>query len=369
MALGLIQKGQYALDIGGSSLVVVGITGKPGSLKLHTYLEWPLPTGLVIDGEIAEPELFASELKTMATRHKLRGRAVHLAVSNQKVIVRNIDMPDMTEEELVGAVQFQAQEYIPIPVDEVVLDSLVTGKRADSDGGTHQEVLLVAGQKTMISSLLTAVRQSGLRVAGIDVSCLALMRALIPDAGFFPEVSGEAVCRGIADISSSVLTLVVAVGGTMRFTRMVNFSSDRFVRALVEAEGIPFEDAQDMVRRVGLSGPLPADGEYYADETVAEVQGILKSVADELSEEIRRSFDYYQGQEGATPVSELILSGGGALVRNLDDHLRRSLAVPVSMGNPLLRVVENATGLPDAELAAISPCLSIAIGLAMPEES
>jgi len=369
MALGLFQKGQYALDIGGSSVVVVGLSGRPGGLKLHTCFEWPLPAGLVVDGEISDADLFARELKVMVAQRKLRGRAVHLAVSNQKVIVRNIDMPDMTEDELIGAIQFQAQEYIPIPVDEVILDSQVTGKRVGPDGGTRQQVLLVAAQKTMIISLLAAVRQAGLKVAGVDVSSLALVRALLPDSSFFSEAGELGTCRGIADISSSVSTLVVAVDGLMKFTRIVNFSSDRFARSLTEAKGIPFEDAQVMVQRIGLSGPLPADEEYYPDDIVKETQIALGKVAVELAEEIRRSFDYYQGQEHATPVTELVLSGRGALLRNLDSHLSSKLSLPVIIGNPLIHVAQNVSGQPDADLAAMAPCLSVAIGLAMPGDN
>ncbi len=202
----------------------------------------------------------------------------------------------MTEEELTGALQFQAQEYIPIPVEEVVLDSQVTGKRVNPDGSTRQEVLLVAAQRTMITTLLSTVRQAGLRVAGIDVSSLALVRALLPETSFFADAGEPGVCRGIADISSSVSTLVVAVDGVMKFTRIVNFSSDRFARALTEARGIPFDDAQVMVQRIGLPGPLPADEEYFAEDVVQETQAVLGKVAAELAEEIRRSFDYYQGQ-------------------------------------------------------------------------
>ncbi len=118
------------------------------------------------DGEIVDTDLFARELKAFVNRNKLRGRGVQVAVSNQKVIVRNIDMPEMTEAELRGAIEFQAQDYIPIPVDEVVLDFQVLGKRVGPDGSARQEVLLVAAQKTMINAFLAAVRQAGLKSRG-----------------------------------------------------------------------------------------------------------------------------------------------------------------------------------------------------------
>jgi type IV pilus assembly protein PilM len=368
VALSLHQSGQVALDIGGSSLVALYVSGGAGHLKLRDCYEWPLPEGLVVDGEIADADLFARELRAFVTQHKLRGRAVQLAVSNQKVIVRNIDMPEMTEDELRGAIEFQAQDYIPIPVEEVMLDFQVIGKHVGADGAARQEVLLVAAQKTMISTLLEAMHQAGLKVAGIDVSSLALVRALVPPASFLAEVSQGGVCRGIADISSSVSTLVVAADGVLKFTRIINFSSDRFPRVLGEHRGIPFDDAQIMVQRVGLAGPIPADEEFYPQEVVAETQQMLGQVASELSDEIRRSFDYYQGQEHATPVTELILSGRGALLRNLDAHLADALGMPVVLGNPLNHVSENASAIPDASLAFMAPYLAVVVGLALPEE-
>ena len=95
MPLGVFQSGVFALDVGGSSVVALHVTGDAGSLKLRACYEWPLPEGLVVDGEIVDGDLFARELRAFVSEHKLRGRAVHLAVSNQKVIVRNIEMAEI----------------------------------------------------------------------------------------------------------------------------------------------------------------------------------------------------------------------------------------------------------------------------------
>jgi type IV pilus assembly protein PilM len=369
MGLGLYQTGQFALDIGGSSVFVVSVAGKPESLKLRACYDWPLTPGMVADGEIIEPELFVRELKTYVNRYKLKGRAVHLSVSNQKVIVRNIDMPDLAEEELKNAVQLQAHEYIPIPVDEVVLDSQVIGRHVAADGTARQEVLLVAAQKTMIMNLLTSVRRAGLKVLGIDVSSLALARALVPDSPFLPTPGVDSSCYGLVDVSSSVTTLAVVMDGGLRFTRIINFSSDRFPRALSEGLGIPFEDGQALMRHIGLPGPLSPDRSVYRDEVVDEVQTSLGGVTNELTEEIRRSLDFHQAQERSVPVQQLILSGCGALVRNLDTHLATSLSLPVSLANPLTHVADNSSGMSDADLAAMSPCLSVALGLVLPEKS
>jgi type IV pilus assembly protein PilM len=368
VALGLFPSGHVALDIGGSSLVALELAGTTGKLKMKGCYEWPLSEGLVVDGEIVDSDLLARELKAFANQHKLRGRAVELAVSNQKVIVRNIDMPEMTEDELRGAIEFQAQDYIPIPIDEVVLDFQVIGRYANAEGASRQQVVLVAAQKAMIAMYTAAIRQAGLKLAGIDVCSMALVRALIPQTPFLAEGPQGGVCRAIADISSSVSTLVVAVDNVLKFTRVINFSSDRFARVLSEQLAIPMEDANTLVQRVGLVGKQPAGEDVYSEEIVSLAQQRLGEVALELGDEIRRSLHYFQGQELNTPVTEVILSGRGALVRNLDSMLADSLSMSVSIGNPMTLVAENGSGMSDTDLAFMAPYLAVAVGLALPED-
>ncbi len=93
-----------------------------------------------------------------------------------------------------------------------------------------------------------------------------------------------------------------------------------------------------------------------------------RKAAAELVDEIRRSLDYYQGQEAATPVQELVLSGKGALVRNLDAEMAEALGLRVVIGDPMQRLSDNSSSLSDDTLAAIAPSLAVAIGLALPEE-
>ena len=127
-------------------------------------------------------------------------------------------------------------------------------------------------------------------------------------------------------------------------------------------------DAHSLAQRIGLPGPIPPDADLYPEDVVASTQERLTEAASELSEEIRRSLHYYQGQEQVAPLTELILSGRGALVKNLDHHLSEALSMPVTIGNPLLMLAENASSTSDAELAFMAPYLSVAVGLALPEE-
>jgi len=367
---GFTTSGGYALELGGSEISALRLSSSRGRLKLRDYFTSELPDGLVVDGEITDVDLLARELKLFVKQHGLRGRAVQLGVSNQKVVVRNIDLPEMTIEELRGALEYQAQDYIPIPIEEAVVDFQVLGARVSADGSKRQEVqevLLVAAQKQMISNFIDCLKQAGLKVLGIDIYGLALVRALLPETYTALGADESKSCRGIADVSTSVCTLAVAEGSILRFSRVINFSSDRFARVLSEQRGLPLTDATLLVEHVGLEGPLPPVADVFSPEVVSDTQQLLSQLAAELSGEIRRSFDYYQSQEHGTPVAELILSGRGALIPNLDAHLHRALGIPVQIANPLQLVAQNASKVSDAELARLAPKLSVLVGLALPE--
>jgi len=137
---------------------------------------------------------------------------------------------------------------------------------------------------------------------------------------------------------------------------------------LSASSGVSHERRPHPRSRIGLAG-LSRRRRAVPEEIVAATRESLNEVASELTEEMRRSLHYYQGQEGAVPLTELILSGRGALIKNLDAHLADALSMPVSIGNPLLALAENSSNMLDAELAYMAPYLSVAVGLALPRRS
>lgn len=114
------------------------------------------------------------------------------------------------------------------------------------------------------------------------------------------------------------------------------------------------------------AGP-PAEAESE-QEILANVQKALESVADALADEIRRSLDYYMSQEQSAPIGRLLISGGGAMLRNLDSHLAQLFPFSVETGNPMVRVSENRSDLTDEQVQALAPQLTISIGLALEDE-
>ena len=115
------------LDIGTDFIRVAQIKPSSSGNALVAYGAVGMPFGAVVEGEIVDPEAVSGAIKELWKRTGLRVKDVCIGVSNQKVVVRLIDLPFMEREELAGAIQYQAQDYIPIPVEEAILDFQIIG--------------------------------------------------------------------------------------------------------------------------------------------------------------------------------------------------------------------------------------------------
>jgi Tfp pilus assembly PilM family ATPase len=159
----------------------------------------------------------------------------------------------------------------------------------------------------------------------------------------------------------------VAVNGLPQFTRVINLGYETLVEALMSNRGIEAHEAEALRINVGLSGGDPPAGDYEAT-TVAEIHEVLDVAAEAFADEIRRSIDYYHSQENEGSISRVLLSGEGALTRNVCGYLTQALHLAVELGNPLQHITENKTQWAEPDLQAMSPRLAIALGLAIEDE-
>src|ERR671938_145006 len=243
--LGVVVMGRFrgsrtiGLDIDRGSIKAVQISGAGGVYALQHVGYHRLPPGTILDGEVADHDLLAAEIKEFWDSHSFNGKAVTLGVSNQKVVVRLLDFPHMAQADLQGAISFEAQDHIPMPLDEAVLDYVVLGPREERSD--LDRVLVVAAQREMISRYTSAVRTGGLRPAGVDVKALSLTRSTLPDPFF-----GDEGAILLLDVGAEITNLVVADRGNPVLTRFVPFGLVDFVASVVELADLP-EDEGEML--------------------------------------------------------------------------------------------------------------------------
>jgi len=360
------------LDIDRGSLKAVQISGAGGGYVLQHVGYHRLPPGTILDGEVADHDLLAAEIREFWDSHSFNGKSVIIGVSNQKVVVRLLDFPRMRPEDLQGAISFEAQDHIPMPLDEAVLDYVVLGPREERSD--LDRVLVVAAQKEMISRYTSAVRSSGLRPAGVDVKALSLTRSTLPDPFF-----GDEGAVLLLDVGAEITNLVVADRGNPVLTRFVPVGLVDFVAAVVELADLPEDEAerQALDPRVRLGSQLdeePEDSEAEPEDDgfdpalVYDVRRGLEGAAQTLADEVQRSIEHHRTQEAAREVSRVLLSGEAALIPNLDGYLGELLDVPTERGNPVERISANRSNISDDQLRAMEPVLAVAFGLGMEEE-
>jgi len=353
-----------ALDIGSSALAGVELSvGRDRPILVKAAIE-PLREGLVVDGEVADPQGLGSEIKRFWRGHKFSGRRVRLGVANQRVSVRTIEMPAIDDpKERRAAVEFESAEHVPIPPDQAIVD-FVPVARFEAEGGMRERIVLAAAHADMIGALTAAVNKAGLLPVGVDLEAFALLRALLPQDT--PGQGGSDLpAWAICHVGAATTNVIVAAGRECQLTRLVGFGGAQLTRAVSELAGLQAEEAEALKRACGLLGE-PDGEEGWDRETAAKVRRALALGARPLAQEVARSLDYYRAQPFARPVRGLLLSGGTALCTGLDRYLQQALGIPVRMGEALQHVDGADSVTPDVAARA-----AVAVGLALdaPEHS
>ncbi len=344
-----------ALDIGSSA--IAGAEIKDGRNLSRAAVE-DLPEGLVVDGEVAEPVDLANHIKRFWRDAKFSGRAVRLGVANQRVVVRTIEMPALSDpEEMRQMVELEAADHIPIPPEQAIIDFQPVGWFED-ESGPRQRLVVVAAHREMIDTLVSAVRRAGLRVEGIDLEAFALIRSLVPTVPSDHE-GAHVLCH----IGAGATNIVVAVDRTSQFTRLVGLGGVDLTNAVADQTGLAAHEAEALKAACGLLGDVPPG---WDQATVTRVRHALALAVRPLVQEIGRTIDFYRSQEFARPVDRLVLSGGTALCSGLDRYVQQALGLEVEIGNPL----QNLTRAADLSLD-VATRAAVAVGLALdaPEES
>lgn len=343
-----MAKGAIGLDIGTSGVQVSQITVKGGEPTLVNFGGATLPQGAVREGEILDVGAVSAAIKTLLKDAKIKERRAILGVSNQRVVVRQIDLPFVEEAELRDSLRFQVQEFIPIPVEDAELDFHLLEEFTEGEARMVR-LLLVAAHKDMVASHVAAATEAGLRPEAVDLNSFAVLRALTSDSAL-----GEGA-EVLVDVGAGVTNIVVHEAGVPKFVRILVMGGGDITQAIASGTSASYEDAEAVKLRTGLQGAGGTD----------PAAAIIEERAQAFVDEVRGSLDYYQAQTGSTRVTRVLLSGGGARLAGLPERLAGALRLPVEVGRPLDRIPVKGTSYSREQLADVEPILTTSIGLAL----
>jgi type IV pilus assembly protein PilM len=322
------------LDIGAGSVAATEVHVN-GVAQVTGSAIGPLPPDVFHEGEVVAPAALADALKSLFSDHKLSKR-VRLGIGNQQVVVRTIRLPAIEDpKEMEAAVRFQAQEQIPMPLDQAVLEHQVVGGVPAEEGAVPQvDVVVVAARREMIASFLEPVRRAGLEPVGIDLSAFAMIRALADVSGAAEQVeAGERPQEATLYCNfGDVTNLAVARGRSCLFTRVSHVGLEATSARLAAARGLTPEHAFQWLAYVGLEQPVETiEGD---PEIVAEARRALEEGLASLLDELRLSLDYYGTQESALPVRQIALSGAGSAIPGLAPQMEERLGMSIQILRP-----------------------------------
>ena len=342
------------LDIGSSAVRAVQLEKRRGgTFHLTRYGVVTLSPGAVVDGDIADADVVAGALRELWSQAGLRGRAVAVGLASPRVTVRQIDLPDLPDAELADAVRLQAQDQLPIPVEEALLDHVVVDRYVTTGDRCNIRVLLVAAQDDMVGRLLAAVTAAKLRPVLVDLDAFALLRSITTTAGIGDEV------ELVVDVGAAVTKIAVHRTGHPLFVRMVRFGGDAATSELQKVLDLSWDEAERS--KLDASAAMVAGAELDDDDERARV---LQSGVHRVITEVRHSLEFFRNQHDVE-VQRVLLSGGATLVPNLTGQLRTALELPVEPGEPL-RTVDAGTGRRNPiDLQEERPFLGVPVGLAM----
>jgi len=337
--------GIVGLDIEGDSIAAAEVRSN-GSVQVSAAAIEPLAPGAFHEGEVADADGVADALKSLFAQHKL-SKSVRLGIGNQRVVVRTLRLPAIENpEELATAIRFQAQEQIPMPLDQAVLEHQVVGGVPAQEGSAPMiDVVVVAARRDMVSSFLEPIRRAGLDPVGVDLSAFGMIRALagvggeaaaVADAGGNGAQVGEPSQRPEQAVLycnlGDVMNLAVARGRACLFTRISNEGLEGIATRLGGERGLSASHATQWLSHVGLEHPLEQiEGD---PQTVADARRVLEQGVTALVDELRLSLDYYAAQESAVPVGRIVLCGPGSAIAGLAGRMEEGLGLPMGVSRP-----------------------------------
>jgi type IV pilus assembly protein PilM len=344
-----------------------------GSILVQRAAGAPLPPDTVREGEVLDGVALASTLREMFRDSRMDKR-VRIGVANQRTVLRTLELPPITDrKELATAVRFQAEDQVPMPLDNAVLDFHALGV-IDTPAGPRQRVIVVAAQRDMIERLLAAVRAAGLRPEGVDLSAFALIRSL---HRLDVEHAGRVLYLNVGGLTN----MAIAEGTLCRFTRVVGGGLESMAADVAERNGVKLQDARDLLASVDLdrtptpppvepdelseqeqpaSDEQPIGHEQSAKEEppAIDVRPVLAAGVREIAGEVRNSLDFHRSQDGGGEVTSVVLSGPALQISGFATALQRELRVPV-IPQTVGLLEEGSAGSVPAERLAISAGLAV----------
>lgn len=340
------SKNLVGLDIGSSAIKLVELKDvKGGGYRLVKSGLETLSPEAIVDGAIMDASLVVDTVNRLATALNVRNPDFGTSLSGHSVIIKKISLPAMSPEELGESIRWEAEQYVPFDINDVNLDYVVL----DSGAGDTMDVLLVAVKKDKIGDYTSVISQTGRNPMLVDVDAFAIQNAFEAN---YPIEPNRVVA--LVNVGASVTNVNILSGPSTVFWRDISFGGNQFTDAVQKQLSLSFDQAEALKR-----------GERAGDHSVQEILPILRSVTDDLAQELQKTFDFFLATTSTSKIDQLLLSGGSARIVNFDTQLKERFGMAVEVMNPFRQIDTSGSTVSEEWLTENAPSLAVAVGLAV----
>jgi type IV pilus assembly protein PilM len=342
-----VKKNLVGLDIGSSSVKAVELQKKGNSVQLMSLGYESLQPDTIVDGQIMELNNVSNVITNIFNQHTIRTTRVAAGVSGHSVIVKNIVLPQMSEEELQESFSWHAEEHIPFDIADVNLDYQVTGNSSDA-----LHVLMAACKSDKIANVKQAIQLAGKHPVIIDVDAFALQNCY--ELNYQPK-AGEVVA--LLNIGAATMNINILNGARSVFARDASVGGSQYTSLLQKELGLTFEQAEGVKR----GRPLPEGLESRP------IQPIIETVSDILALEVKKTMDFYRAtaQVGGETIQKILIAGGGSKLPGLADYLAKRFEISVEVFDPFKQIEVDSRKFDPDYMREVIPEMAIAVGLAL----
>lgn len=345
-----MAKTRIGLDIGSSGVRVAEVTqsDRPSVLRIA---EVGLPDEAVEHGEVRRPDVVAEAIRRVMSAAGISEREVYTGIANPRVVVREVSLPWLPEKELRESLPFQAQDFIPMPIEQAVIDCSLAGEH-DEEGRRMQRLLLVAAAREPLMAQLDAIVEADLVPVGVDVSAFAAVRATLAGGSDEGEV--------LVDVGEGLTTVTLHRGPQVRLVRILELGRSDVREAVAADLGVGEESLPDVLRRLS-----------HEPDNLQELDRVREAALDgarPLVDEIASTIEFSVRQVDDLEVRRILLTGGQSQMAGLLDGLGARFGLPVDHARVVGRFKARVGKEHRAEVEMGRRFL-VAIGLAMPDAS
>ncbi|MGN6446638.1 type IV pilus assembly protein PilM [Amnibacterium sp.] len=317
---------------------------------LVRYQEIPVPHDAIREGVVVDEDAVVGALENLRGSAGFGTRRAVLGIGGQQVLIRELVMPAMPADALRDALPFKAQDLLPLPVEDAVLDFYPIEEVEDADGPSLRGLLVAATKQSVVANI-RAVKRAGFKVVDVDLIPFAIVRAQ-------PEESRSGV-QLFVHVGATSTSVVVTDAGVPQFVRLLPNGGEDLTTALVDQLGLRADRADDMKRRYGIKAdPSDLQSDFVARVNAEGARDIVQAARSTVA------FFEHAREEAGTAVTGVVLSGGGSQLRGLAEEIAGATGLPVSAGRGDAGIRVGAQ-VDEVALLASGVVPAVAVGLAL----